>query len=526
MAALKIKHQSQQTLLNASKLNIYSVTGRELFNDLNVQMEYEQVALVGRNGVGKSTLMDVLAGMQEPQSGVVDIQAESLLIKQRIEGLNADIGEGQTAAEYIDALFVHLNLFKLDIDKHFSEIGLRPYQQMREGKGFSFGELRKLHLLNAYFRQPHLLLLDEPSQDLDEVGLNWLKQFLTTFEGGVLLCSDNQGVLSLFEHFFVIEDSGCHYFKGSFDALLSHQHKAHETQQKQYLQGLRRLENEEAHFRKVSYRREQKKNQGRWREIDRGSPKTVLNSKRSNAQQSQARLAAIRGGKVDSIRALMKASRQALSVNLPLTMLLPQLSELSTGPCSQPILSVNGLSYAIDGRQLFSDLSLNIKRERIALVGANGSGKTTLLNIMTKELTPEHGSVKVMWERVGYIAQGGSNWMFDESVLEKLLTQDTQMDIDKALALLMAYKFPLALAERSMASLAPGERTRAALLCILAKKPSVGLLILDEPSNSLDLVAQSALKAGLKAWQGGFIIAGHDRSFFEEIGVDEYVRIG
>ena len=521
MPELKIKHQSQQTLLSASKLSIYSVTGRELFNDLDVQMEYEQVALVGRNGVGKSTLMHVLAGMQEPESGVVNIHPESLLISQRIEGLNADIDEGQSAAEYIDALFVHLNLFKLDINRHFSEIGLRPYQQMRESMGFSFGELRKLHLLNALFRRPHLLLLDEPSQDLDETGLNWLKRFLTSFKGGVMLCSDDKKLLSLFEHFFVIEDTGCHYFKGNFDTLLEYQQKAHELQQKQYLQGLRRLENEEAHFRKVSYRREQKKNQGRWREIDRGSPRSVLNGKRSCAQQSQARLAAIRGNKIDSARALTKASRQALSVSLPLKMLLPNLPKVS----GQPIVSVNGLSYAVDGRQLFSDLSLNIARERIALVGANGSGKTTLLNIIAKALKPQQGSVKVMWDKVGYVAQGGSNWMLDESVLEKLLFQDTQMDIDKAIALLMAYKFPLPLAERPMASLAPGERTRAALLCILAKNPSVELLILDEPGNSLDLVAQSALKEGLKAWQGGFIIAGHDKGFFEEIGVDEYVRI-
>lgn len=131
-----------------------------------------------------------------------------------------------------------------------------------------------------------------------------------------------------------------------------------------------------------------------------------------------------------------------------------------------------------------------------------------------------------MWDKVGYVAQDGSNWMLDESVLEKLLTQDTQMDIDKAIALLMAFKFPLPLAERPMASLATGERTRAALLCILAKNPSVELLILDEPTNSLDLVAQNALKKGLKAWQGGFIIAGHDMGFFGEIGVDEYVQLG
>ncbi|MCJ8269881.1 MAG: ATP-binding cassette domain-containing protein, partial [Psychrosphaera sp.] len=264
-------------------------------------------------------------------------------------------------------------------------------------------------------------------------------------------------------------------------------------------------------------RRQQKKNQGRWRELGRKTSKAALNLKRGAAQQSQARVANIRQERIASMRSLVKTSRRVLDVVLPMELVMPEL------PPMDGSLTVDLENVGKAG--LFSDLTLKIKRERIAVVGPNGSGKSTLLNIVMQNIAADEGSVAIVRDKVGYIAQGGSNWMLAQSLVEHMLHLSQDMTPQRVMELLIAFKFPLALAERDMSSLTPGERTRAALLCLMVKQPYVECLVLDEPSNGLDFLAAKALQQSLKAWTGGFIIAGHDQQFFEQIGVDRVIGL-
>lgn len=513
----QVKKVLQTHCLTAKQLNIETPDRRVLFCDLNLSVNDEKVALLGRNGMGKSTLLKTLQGTEEAAGGRIYRHGECLMVSQHLH-----LSEGLTPKLFIDELFKGLNLFGQDIERHFADIGLRGYNEMKAAQGFSFGEIRKLHLLNAKLRNPAMLLLDEPTQDLDEAGLTWLIQYIEQSGSGMIVSCDDQRLLQHFQHFFLADETGCRYFGGNVEELTLMLEQEHLQKEKQYRQSLNRLEDEEAHFRRVSYRREQKKNQGRVREIKRGSPRTVLNLKRSSAQQSQARLANIRGDKIASIRALTKAARRKLNVELPMDLVLPKLP-VSDG---QPVIKLQNVSHLVSDRVLFKELNLSVCREKLALVGHNGSGKSTLLEIANKALRPIAGTVQTDTAKTGYIAQGAANWMRKESLLDLLDVSLSEQSMSCALELLQAFKFPLSLAQRPFNTLAAGERIRAALLCLLSRTPTVEVLLLDEPTNGLDLVAHKALKQGLKAWQGGLIVASHDKEFLQAIGCERFIRLG
>ncbi len=157
-------------------------------------------------------------------------------------------------------------------------------------------------------------------------------------------------------------------------------------------------------------------------------------------------------------------------------------------------------------------------------MGPNGAGKTTLLELMLGRRAPDVGIAERVAAKLGYVAQGGSNWLLGDSLLALLRARGSTTD--EAAKLLVAHRFPLALGERPLSSLSPGERARAALLCLFARTPPLEVLVLDEPTFGLDLVGQRALTRALKAWPGGLVLASHDREFLAEVGIDRTIELG
>ena len=128
-------------------------------------------------------------------------------------------------------------------------------------------------------------------------------------------------------------------------------------------------------------------------------------------------------------------------------------------------------------------------------------------------------------QQIAYISQGATNWFLEDSLLQYLSIENGKSSPEELAALILSHKFPLALAQRPLKSLSPGERLRAALICIFQQVPVTQILILDEPTYSLDIIGQKALKSILTSWQGGLIITSHDSEFLEEIKVEKYIRL-
>jgi ATPase subunit of ABC transporter with duplicated ATPase domains len=462
-----------QALIELTDVSVQTPTGRALFEGLNLTIGNEHVALVGRNGVGKSTLLALLAGEIQATSGQVRVRSRPHYVAQADE----------------------------------------------LSQPLSRGELRKLALELAQASRAEILLLDEPTLHLDDDAVEWLRAWLKAAPGCVIVASHDRRLLGDMRHFLVLSEAGGHYFGGSLEELEAHLEAEHEAHEQRYVRNLNRLAEREAHTAKVARRKARKKRSGRCRELDRATPRIRLNQKRDHAQVSHGRLAKLREARLVALRGWTQATRRALNVTLSLELPLPDLPPDS----GQELLSLRAVSASAGGRTLFEALNLRLGRERVAVVGPNGSGKTTLLEIMLAQRRPQHGFARADLSKIGWIEQGGRNWLRDESLREHLL--DLGIAADDSARLLVAHRFPLALAERPLKSLSPGERARAALIALFARAPAVELLILDEPTFSLDLVGLRALTQALRLWPGGLVVASHDRGFLAELGVDRVIQL-
>jgi ATPase subunit of ABC transporter with duplicated ATPase domains len=468
-------------LLELADVTIVTPAGRALFAGIRLCVGRERVALVGRNGVGKSTLLAVLAGDAEPHAGRVRARTRPCYVPQAIEALPERV----------------------------------------RATALSHGERRRLALRDAARSGADILLLDEPTEDLDDASVAWLRGWLRGWPGCLVVASHDRRLLADFEHFLVASESGCRHVAGTLAELDAALEREHQETEQRYARALHRLVAHEEHTLLVARRKARKKRYGRCRELDRATPRMRLNQKRDHAQVSHGRLAQIRAQRLEAVRAFSKSTRRALGVSLPLELLVPALPAGD----GADVLALRGVSAHAGDRCLFASLDLRVRRERVAVVGPNGAGKTTLLEIVLGRRAPAAGAALRDAARIGSIAQGATDWMLDDSLLACLQREDPALSPEDAAALVVAHRFPLSLGDRPLRSLSPGERARAALLCLFRRTPPVEVLVLDEPTYSLDLTGQRALTEALRAWPGGLVVASHDRAFLAAIGVEVFVDL-
>ncbi len=503
-----------RSLLEVRNLCVETPGGRPLLRDLNLDLGRDRVAVLGRNGVGKSTLLELLAGLPLPHRGLVRPWVEPLLVHQDPRRIDAIA----VARSWKDRAATDPSLARAWA-RESAEAGLPPLALLAEAEGLSLGEMRKLHLIAAKLARPSLLLLDEPTRDLDEAGTAWLRRWVAQWSEGLMVVSHDRRLLRTFEHFFIVAESGCRHVPGSLSDVERLFEREDAERQRQYVKNLNVLEQAERHHDTVCRRRRRKKNVGRLHELRRRTSRARLNEKRSYAQESQARQAKIRMARISASRGWAKATRRALTVTLPFEGLVPTLP----ADDGRALVELSDAGVTLGDHWAFEGVTTRIGRDRVAIVGPNGAGKTTLLQVMLEHHAPTTGTARARTERIGSIAQGATDWMGEDSLLGRLATSSEQPTLETIAQRLVAHRFPLALAERPLRSLSPGERVRAALICLYHRTPSVELLVLDEPTRSLDFLGASALRTALAAWPGGLLVVSHDEDFLESIGIERRI---
>ena len=493
--------------------------GNTLFDNITyVINKKDRIALVGKNGAGKSTMLKIIAGLQAPTSGNVNMpkdltvgylpqqmnlsdtrtvmeeaeQAFSYIfeLQSRIERMNTELSESTDyESEYYQELIervsnaneqlalIGASNYQAEIEKTLIGLGFTREDFGRDTSEFSGGWRMRIELAKLLLQRPDVLLLDEPTNHLDIESIQWLESFLSTRANAVVLVShdrafiDNVTTRTIEISLGRIYDYQVNYSRYVVlrQERLEQQMRAYENQQKQ-------IQDTEAFIERFRYK----------------ATKSVQVQSRI---KQLAKLERVEVDEVDTSRLNLKFPPAPRSGDYPII--------------------AEGVGKNYGSHVVFSNATFTIKRgEKVAFVGKNGEGKSTLVKCIMGEI-PYDGELKIGHNvKIGYFAQNQAS-LLDESItvfdtIDRVAVGDIRTKIRDILG---AFMFGGEASDKKVKVLSGGEKTRLAMIRLLLEP--VNLLILDEPTNHLDMRTKDVLKQAIRDFNGTVILVSHDREFLD-----------
>ncbi|RYY88224.1 MAG: ABC-F family ATP-binding cassette domain-containing protein [Chitinophagaceae bacterium] len=508
--------------------------GSALFSQLHFTLTAPaKVALVGNNGSGKSTLLRILAGQLAPTEGVVVADPAPFFLPQHTGAFNDQIVadvlgvapklqalRSVLAGENVEAALAVLDddwLVEERCRAALAHWGLADVEPDRPLSALSGGQKTRVFLAALDLQQPATVLLDEPSNHLDAEGRTLLYDWIARTPAILLVVSHDRSLLNLLGETWELGAQGLKVYGGNFDFYAAQ--KAVERQaQEDALQGQQKeLRKVKQVAREMAERRSKLDARAEKGSSKAGLPAIVINQMRNNAQNTTARAAGVHHHKVEGLRREVDELRASLP-NRDRMKLAFAGSGLHAGKI---LFAAEALSCQFDGRPLWASLDFQVQSgERIVLEGPNGSGKTTLLRLLLGELEPHSGTLRRAVDRRVYIDQHYSLLPQLGTVLEAAQHFNRRALPEHELRIRLDwFLFDATAIDKPVAALSGGERMRLALAALTIAEAAPDLLVLDEPTNNLDLLNTEILATAVRAFEGTLLVVSHDHHFREEIGV-------
>ena len=478
----------------------------------------DKVGLVGVNGAGKTTLIKIISGELDYDEGQIlipsnaklghlsqhqsmdfslSIYEEVLKSKQDIITLENKIRSVEQQmhnleGEQLDSLMNHYS----DLQHQFEQLGGYGYKSevigVLKGLGFedsdfektintlSGGQKTRVALAQLLLSKPDVLLLDEPTNHLDMTSINWLEQFINSYKNTVIIISHDRYFLDkTINSIIEIENTKATTYNGNYSSYIKEKAIKLDLDIKHYENQQKEIKKQEESIKLLkSFNRE----------------KSI---KRAESKEKQL-------AKVERIE---KPSTYKAEMNLTIE---PQITS------GKDVLHIEDLSKSFDNLTLFQDLNMDIKKgEKIALIGANGTGKTTIFKLITNELNPNSGIIKIGAKvKVGYYDQEHQSLNENNNLIQEIESTYPDLKISKIRNILASFLFRNDNVYKKISQLSGGERGRLSLAKLMLSEAN--FLLLDEPTNHLDIISKEILENVLKNYTGTVLYISHDRYFINQ----------
>jgi ATP-binding cassette subfamily F protein 3 len=480
----------------------YRIAGRTLFEGASMHLpKGHKGAIVGRNGIGKSTLFRLILGEAHPDNGDITVQSGARvgIVAQEVPHsdtcvldfvLDADqersslLQEADSASDPDRIAYIHTRLWEIDAygaparaAKILIGLGFDEDKQLESVSSFSGGWKARIALAAALFTEPDLLLLDEPTNHLDLEAAAWLENFLKTYPRTLLIVSHDRHFLnSVVDRIYHVSEQKITLYNGDYDF--------YEKTRRERLAGLeaerRKQEAQRAHVQKF---------------VDR------FRAKSSKAKQVQSR-----------VKMLEKFTPLVTPADDPtLTLTFPEPENLAP-----PLLTLEKVSVGYDEKVILKNLNQRIDFEdRIALLGPNGNGKSTFAKLLAGELNPMQGTLQASNKlKVGFFHQHQHEMLnMQETAYDHMYRLMYPAPQDKIRARLGRFGFSRDKADVPVEKLSGGEKARLSFALISYASPQ--LLIMDEPTNHLDIETRESLVMAINEFAGAVILVSHDWHLLE-----------
>ncbi len=495
----------------------YGVT--EILNHINFHIEAkEKLAIVGINGAGKSTLLKIIMNEEEADEGQVvigkditvgylaqhqnsyydkTIYEELLSVKQDVIDLQEQIRQLEQdmkhleGAELEDALerYTRMNhtfemqdgyAFESQITGILKGLGFEESEFNRPVSELSGGQKTRVSLGRLLLSRPDIILLDEPTNHLDLNSIAWLEGYLRGYDGAVIIVSHDRYFLDkIVTKVIEIENTQATIYHGNYSYYAQKREEVRLSKYRAYMNQQAEIKHQE---------------------------EVIAKLKQFNREKSIKR-AESREKMLDKMERLEKPQEIHDEMRLTLT------PDVESG---NDVLLVEGLSKSFDGKTIFSNVNIDIKRgERVALIGNNGTGKTTILKIINQLLPKDSGKITLGAQvHIGYYDQEHQVLHAEKTIFDELQDAYPQMNNTRVRNVLAAFLFTGEDVFKKIADLSGGERGRVSLAKLMLS--NANFLILDEPTNHLDITSKEILENALNNYTGTILYVSHDRYFINQ----------
>ena len=495
------------------------------------------VGLVGCNGIGKTVLARVLAGIVKPQQGRVHATGPVGVLAQRFvceaEARVVDVLGVGDRWEALQRVYAgnekpgDLELVGDDwdlgarVEAVLAEVGLVGVDPSQLAETLSGGQQTRLGLAALLMQEPACIILDEPTNNLDRAGRLALLDWLKRTQVSVLVVSHDRELLNGVDAVLELSSLGLRRYGGNYDAYA--EQKALETAAAEAA-----YEDAEAAHKRVKQDRQKraeawatKQRSGKGKAAKRGIDKMTRYAARERGENTKGRLRATSERQEAAAAQRKEEALARLGEH-------PGEARMAVESCGlrqgERVLELKGVHFGFGDSVLFEDFSFRMEgAERVALVGDNGSGKTTLLRLILEELKPDEGDIVISAHPVAYLDQRVAFLDPAVTALEAVQAVNPDLSVNACYAGLARFLFKNKEALRTVGTLSGGERIRLGLACLLLAKTVPKLIILDEPTNHLDLASIQSMERVLLDYDGALLVVSHEEAFLEAIGVERRI---